>query len=219
MLPTDFICHERCAPTQPASVALPVYWKDAVLPAPTRTGVEAQKQAVIRRVGKKTPDIQPLDLGAFRYHNRLQCRRRLSKEALAPDADVCSFGAFMEWLDNTHYSGPRKKQLIQLRLEMPDNPTERQLMKAAFNKCFVKPEGYLLYKPGRGIMSRSDFIKCWIGPLIKKCENMVYDMPEFIKHVKCHDRSALSVIICRGRVAYMLRRTIRVLRAQCVIRL
>jgi hypothetical protein len=96
----------------------------------------------------------------------------------------------MEWLDNTHYSGPRKKQLIQLRLEMPDNPTERQLMKAAFNKCFVKPEGYLLYKPGRGIMSRSDFIKCWIGPLIKKCENMVYDMPEFIKHVKCHDRSA-----------------------------
>jgi hypothetical protein len=189
MTPEDVDCHERYAPVQPTFVGLQVRWKYAVLSTPTRTGVAAQKQAVLMRVGKRTPEIQKLSFHRFRHHCCCQNVKRIGLNGLLPDEDVTSFAAFLRWLENTHYSGPRKKQLIQIRMQLSDNPTHEELVKFAALKCFIKPEGYGCYKPPRGIMSRTDWAKVWVGPLIKCCEKIIYALPEFIKHIKCNERA------------------------------
>lgn len=163
-----------------------------MLPTPTRTGVLAQKQAVNMRVGRKTPPIKINSSGGlhdFAHHCLCQNKSRVGDRGLSALDDVFSFESFMDWLDHTHYSGPRKRQLIALRRSMPDFPTPSQLREWSHVKSFIKLEGYPTYKPPRGIMSRTDRIKVWIGPLIKRCENLIYDMPEFIKHVPHNQRS------------------------------
>lgn len=186
----DFVVHEHYAPVQPSYRALPVYWKDAVLPTPTRSGAAAQKQAVINRVGRRTPAICN-DQGNFHdfvHHVIKQCQKRLGVRAIPANTDFWSMQAFEEWLEATHYSGPRKEQLRKIRRTMPDFPSSKLLKQWARNKCHVKLEGYPQYKAPRGIMSRTDYVKVWIGPLIKKIESLVYELPEFIKHVKAHER-------------------------------
>lgn len=190
----DIVRHERYLPVQPSYIALPVYWGNVVLPTPTRTGVAAQEQAVLLRVGKKTPDIDMSHLPGcfhdFAHHCMCQNEIRVGDKCLRPDEDFSSWEAFEEWLAGTHYSNPRKRQLRAVRKTMPDFPSMRQLKYWAINKCHGKLEGYPAYKPLRGIMSRTDYIKVWIGPLMKKCEHIIFQMPEFIKYVKAHTRAA-----------------------------
>lgn len=91
------------------------------------------------------------------------------------------------WLSNTNYSEKRKQQLRDIRAKMPEHITylERRWKK---NKCFIKKESYPSYKPPRGIFSRSDFAKVWLGPIAKAMESVAYEKDWFIKHVPVSDR-------------------------------
>lgn len=71
-------------------------------------------------------------------------------------------------------------------------------MKYSRAKCFVKDEPYIEYKHARGIYSRSDEFKCFVGPFFKLIEEEVYKLPEFIKHIPVVDRPAYIMNILCG---------------------
>lgn len=52
----------------------------------------------------------------------------------------------------------------------------------------MKDETYPDYKHVRGIFSRTDEFKCVFGPMVKAVENVLYDLPQFIKHVTVSER-------------------------------
>jgi len=68
---------------------------------------------------------------------------------------------------------------------MGAKPTKKQRQKI---KSFVKLESYPTFKEARWINSRSDEFKVYCGPAIKAIEHMLYELPEFIKHVPVPDR-------------------------------
>lgn len=56
-------------------------------------------------------------------------------------------------------------------------------------KSFMKDEGYLENKHGRGINSRTDAFKCLVGPMFHRIEQEVFKLPEFVKYVSVRDRA------------------------------
>jgi len=96
---------------------------------------------------------------------------------------------FTEWLETTSYNESRKKMLADCFEECHGtHPTKRQASKVATH---VKAEPYPSFKYGRLINSRTDKFKVFSGPLFKAIEEVVYDLPEFIKHVPVRDRPEL----------------------------
>lgn len=55
-------------------------------------------------------------------------------------------------------------------------------------KSFIKDEAYGSFKHVRGIYSRVDIFKCMFGPLIKAIEDVIYELPYFIKHIPVQQR-------------------------------
>lgn len=95
---------------------------------------------------------------------------------------------FEEWLEGTSYNEQRKNQLRAAHDELRGGrPTRRQ---ASHIDSFVKSESYPTYKHARMINSRSDAFKVFSGPMIKAVEQVVYELPEFIKHVPVPERPA-----------------------------
>lgn len=107
--------------------------------------------------------------------------------AKLPKADIAGTAEeFEEWLDSTSYNESRKNQLREARESLGGGrPTKRQASRIAM---FGKREAYTCYKHLRLINSRSDVFKAWSGPLFKAVERIVYDLPEFIKHVPVAER-------------------------------
>ncbi len=94
--------------------------------------------------------------------------------------------SFEEWLATTSYNEARKQELRVAHFALyGGRPTRQQCRKI---KSFVKTESYPEYKHCRMINSRSDAFKVFSGPLFKAIEEVVYDRPEFIKHVPVPDR-------------------------------
>lgn len=106
-------------------------------------------------------------------------------EPLRP-ADYTQFD-FENWLSSTSYSEKRKQQLREIRAKMPAVVTKLE-RRWKTNKCFVKKETYPTYKPPRGIFSRTDHAKVWLGPIAKAMEKEAYRHEWFIKHVPVSDR-------------------------------
>jgi hypothetical protein len=93
---------------------------------------------------------------------------------------------FEEWLASTSYNDERKQELRVAYFALRGGrPTRWQCRKI---KSFVKTESYPEYKHCRMINSRSDFFKVFSGPLFKAIEEVVYQLPEFIKHVPVPER-------------------------------
>ena len=87
---------------------------------------------------------------------------------------------FEEWLASTSYNQQRKDQLREAYDQLRGGrPTRRQ---ASHIDTFVKSEFYPTWKHARMINSRSDPFKAWSGPKFKAIEEVVYELPEFIKH-------------------------------------
>jgi hypothetical protein len=57
-------------------------------------------------------------------------------------------------------------------------------------KMFIKKEGYVKINRPRGIYSRSDLCKPYIGAVIKKIEEQIYGLKFFIKKIPVKDRPA-----------------------------
>lgn len=117
------------------------------------------------------------DLFTFVYHEIRKMFKPLEMGDIPTQA---------EWLDNSNYSGPRRRELEKAGLTA--------LGKSFFEGEFLllngfgKRETYLKYKPPRGINSRSDEFKLWAGPIISAIEKVVYQHSAFIKHVPVKDR-------------------------------
>ncbi len=95
---------------------------------------------------------------------------------LDPDTDV----SVNTWLGGTNYPMWRRKQLAAVYQKFLE--TGYTLLIYLVN-MFVKDEQYSEYKHARCINSRSDEYKCIVGPYMKAIENVLYNRPEFIKHV------------------------------------
>ncbi len=97
--------------------------------------------------------------------------------------------SFWYWIDHKNYPGPRKAELIEKYLKMCGALPNRKQRRSV--KCFGKLEPYMTYKHPRLIMSRTDEFKTFSGPMFSAIEEMVYELPWFIKHIPVPDRPAL----------------------------
>lgn len=95
---------------------------------------------------------------------------------------------FEEWLSSTSYTEPRKDEL---RLAYDQNKGSRPSAATCSRvSTFVKSEFYPALKHCRMINSRCDQAKVFFGPRVKAVEKVVFELPQFIKHVPVQDRPA-----------------------------
>lgn len=181
--------HERSKKfVQPEGFSLGPHWVGVSPCVPRRVGFMSQHRAVANRVARKVPDVGSVShcprrvLRAVRHHTRRFCRSHL--EPFSPNKTF----DFEEWLDHTHYEAWRKEELRRVRATFPSRVKWQHVKKHGAPKGFIKLENYPQFKFPRGIHARDDFIKAWIGPVIKAIEEKVYKLPQFIKHVPKPDR-------------------------------
>jgi len=96
--------------------------------------------------------------------------------------------SFYDWIANCPYTIERKTQLTTIYEELLGAPPSRR--RASHVDSFVKSEFYPTWKYARLINSRSDEFKAWSGPYFSAIEAIVYQLPEFIKHVPVPERPA-----------------------------
>lgn len=108
---------------------------------------------------------------------------------------------FERWLESTSYNEARKNELrVSYDSLNGGRPTAHQ---ASHIDTFVKSEFYPTWKHARMINSRADVFKVWSGPRFKAIENLVYEIPNFIKHTAVKDRPAsIAGLIQAGRHYY-----------------
>jgi hypothetical protein len=132
-----------------------------------------------QRLLRKVPEPDPVALADL---------KQFVASWLVANVPVAKPMLFEEWLDRTTYNEARKTELRVAYFELRGGkPTRWQARRI---KSFVKTEPYPQYKHCRMINSRSDSFKVFSGPLFKAIEDVVYALPEFIKHVSVPDRPA-----------------------------
>lgn len=125
-------------------------------------------------------DVPPSDKGV------LERLRSFVKEYCSTNVPRARNMEFEEWLEGTSYNQQRKDQLRAAHDTLRGGrPTRHQ---ASHIDTFVKSEFYLAWKHARMINSRADVFKVWSGPKFKAIENVVYQLPEFIKHIPVPER-------------------------------
>lgn len=136
------------------------------------------KAGVLKRVGTRLPEICPATMRKFKKRVWKWCEQNLTP--ISKDADL----EVPHWLDQTNYTANRKEQLKSVWERGPDIKDKK------YHTCksFMKDETYTEYKHARGIFSRTDEWKCFMGPIVKEIENAVYKHPAFIKHIPVADR-------------------------------
>lgn len=141
---------------------------------------ETAQMGALKRVGTRLPTPSKCRLRRLRrFVNRWL--KKHPELVLPAETDV----SFDTWIEKTPYPEWRKVQLREIFAAHPI------LGKKDFvNKCFVKDEYYTEPKHARAIYSRSDAFKCHVGPWFKAIEEVLYLLPEFIKHVPVADRPA-----------------------------
>jgi len=106
---------------------------------------------------------------------------------------------FEAWVSSRKsYNEQRKEQIRQAYRDLRGGePTIEMCRKVS---SFGKSESYPCDKHMRMINSRSDHFKAWAGPWISALESIVYQIPEFIKHVPVPERPArVSALKQAGR--------------------
>lgn len=106
-------------------------------------------------------------------------------DARVPRARV---GTYEEWREKTTYSAGRLQQLDRAYESLRGG--RPSLKDASHVDTFGKTEFYQTWKHARMINSRHDRFKVWSGRYFKAIEEVVYALPEFIKHVPVCDRPA-----------------------------
>lgn len=136
-----------------------------------------------RLMGNLPETHQDFDQG--KYHSLLREFESFVKAFVStlPEAKDLSLE---EWLSSTSYNESRKRELRNIAERLKGGrPTKKQ---ASHVDSFVKNESYPCFKFARMINSRSDWFKVYWGPMCKAIEDVVYQLPEFIKHVPVRDR-------------------------------
>jgi len=151
----------------------------AAQPHPDIRCPKTMLDGVVKRIAAKLPVPKNQMLRELRLYVRRWCRRRLVP--LSPDIDL----SFESWIRDKPYPESRKAELKKVYDNMVQGKLTSDMRKV---KAFMKDETYGEYKHGRGIFSRVDAFKCLFGPLCSAIENVVYQQPEFIKHIPVADR-------------------------------
>ena len=133
---------------------------------------------VLNRICAKPPQHDRAFRRRFRKFVQRWCRKNLVP--LSANTDF----SFENWLSLTNYPEWRKAELREAWEKCGGVITSKD--KAC--KCFIKDETYPSFKHARAIFSRSDAFKCYAGPIFKQIENVIYSLPDFIKHVPVHAR-------------------------------
>lgn len=122
-------------------------------------------------------------------------RKYVSKLPMARDIP------FDEWLDSIENINEQRKAQLRESHELlrGGRPTRRQ---ASHIDTFGKTESYPEFKHCRMINSRSDAFKAYSGRYFKAIEEIVYELPEFIKHVPVPDRPARIQGLKRAGLRY-----------------
>lgn len=184
----DFFLHPQYRRINPSYISLGCHWRQATLQTPTRFGVCAQKQAVQCRVARTVPMVDPQALSLLRHHVRIMCAHLFSSldhgGRLPADAQI----DVEAWLRDRPYTLARKEELRRVFYQSQGPVTRRMLQRWRNKKSFIKLETYPLFKPPRSINSSPDAVKARIGPIIAQIESVVYQLPQFIKHVPVNER-------------------------------
>jgi len=148
-------------------------------PRPDPSHAGTLEAGVRKRFAAKPPEFDPELMSEFAEFVRDFLERNI--EPLASDTDF----SFDHWISTTNYPSWRVEEL---RTAQSDLETFGLLERDCINKLFCKRESYPKYKHARGINSRTDKFKVFSGPYFKQIEQVIYALPEFIKHVPVKDR-------------------------------
>lgn len=133
---------------------------------------------VRKRIAARTPVPDPELLAKFKVFVAEQCC-----EMFQPlPADTCT--QVKEWLERTPYERRRKDELLLKNTKVQDrfDPKYTKL------KCFMKDESYEEAKHPRGIFSRTDEYKTFVGPIFDQISSKVFANECFIKKIPVSQR-------------------------------
>lgn len=165
--------------------------------SPDRYDKDTAVQGIRKRYAREVPKTDRKAMEGF--------RKFVAKWVVEKLPRVGQIIGFEEWLASTSYNDARKEQLREVydRWLLQGRPAAavRKLLHKV--KAFIKSEHYPQYKHARHINARCDLAKCVFGPVIKTMERLVYELPEFIKHVPIQDRPALIKRMKRSGCRYV----------------
>lgn len=162
----------------PVQVPTPAALVGAALPHADPADPKTTKAGVAKRAASKLPNPNKATLKRFKNFVKKWCKKNI--KPLDADHDF----SFETWLSKTNYTSSRKEELRRVYARSADIKDPKYHM----CKCFMKDETYVDYKHARGIYSRTDEWKCFLGPMIKAIEEEIYKLPQFIKHIPVHER-------------------------------
>lgn len=140
---------------------------------------------------KVTPSNVDLSLRKRLYHLPPELNHRMwsklrafaHKWAVENLTPLTHIKTFDEWIEETHYSEKRKKKLRKIH----DEGCVNDVFEARV-KCFVKDEFYGELKAPRMISSREDKAKVRLGPIFSSIEDVLYQLPCFVKRLTASQR-------------------------------
>ncbi len=163
----------------PVAVSLGCHVKAVCLPHPDMQDSDTMRAGITKRFARKPPTADRAMLRRLKRFVREWLKANMTP--LDRDTDV----GFETWIAGTNYPEWRRAELRECWDRFERDGWNDKIAKV---KCFAKDEHYSEYKHARGICSRSDTYKCITGPYYKCIENVLYERPEFIKHVPVADR-------------------------------
>lgn len=160
-------------------------------PLTVKTGCE-------QRVLRVNPPPVAQELAQFNAF----CKKKFEKWFSKSLGQATQIG-FEEWLNSLqNVNELRKFQFEQANLLNRGGPPPLSIARKVV--CFIKTEFYSTFKYPRWIMSRKDQFKVLFGPIVKAMEAVVYQRPEFVKHISMADRAErVSSLNKAGRRFYI----------------
>lgn len=167
-------------PQVPISRTLPIFFTGAANCKPDPNYPPNVVLGVLGRVGMEPPKMSPIILSSLRFFVDSFCSQFLTP--LEPGSVD-----FYDWIEGTPYPQKRREELKRVWDDNPSfSPSDADVKIA---KSFIKDEPYGEYKLPRSINSRSDWFKCFSGPLFQAIGTvMFHSLPEFIKTVPVRDQ-------------------------------
>jgi len=162
----------------PVQVSLGCHASRIALPHPDPDDSQTMVDGVKKRFACKMPQMTSQHRASF----KIFVARWLVKNLipLSSDTDTSVQG----WLNDTHYPAYRREEL----LSKFENNFDRRNRRYLVVKSFMKDETYTEYKQARGINSRTDEYKTWVGPIFKKIEKELFSKNYFIKKIPVTER-------------------------------
>lgn len=176
------VCDGPSRGRRPVAVAICKQPADLVAFQPDKYDANNLLVSVLKRVGRSHPiPDKALRREFFEFVDNW------IKSNLVPlpvDTDL-SVGS---WLADSNYTLSRQQELASVWSSRGGVYDLSQALRDSGCSSFIKAEAYLEPKAPRFINSRSDYCKCFFGPVAHAIEKVVYQDHHFIKHVPVPER-------------------------------